>query len=85
MPLGAHVEGSLFELLAFGLFLASVKGDRSVNGPSQASLLARTVLRTLAHSHVVVCLLGGIFNVTGWQKCLPSFVESSLKVNTQQS
>ncbi|XP_022670065.1 uncharacterized protein LOC111253981 isoform X2 [Varroa destructor] len=58
---------------------ASVKGDRSVNGPSQASLLARTVLRTLAYSHVVVCLLGGIVNVTGWQKCLPSFVESSLK------
>ncbi|XP_022701790.1 integral membrane protein GPR155-like isoform X4 [Varroa jacobsoni] len=66
----------------FGIALpiSSVKGDRSVNGPSQASLLARTVLRTLAYSHVVVCLLGGIFNVTGWQKCLPSFVESSLKI-----
>ncbi|OQR72650.1 integral membrane protein-like [Tropilaelaps mercedesae] len=58
----------------------NVRVGESAKCVNKLRLLARIVLRTFIHPHILVCFLGVIFNVTGWQMWMPDFINASLQI-----
>ncbi|XP_003745066.1 integral membrane protein GPR155 [Galendromus occidentalis] len=58
----------------------STSGKGRAKSGSRCTLLLGVVLRTLFHPHVIICLLGIAFNMSGWTNSIPEFVRSSLDV-----